>query len=84
MPSGTRLERRFHQTNSLLDVYRFLFCHPESPDEFEITTNFPKRVLYTMADMDGPESAVNETLSRTLQDVGLKNREVLFVNDLEA
>ncbi|XP_022224868.1 FAS-associated factor 2 [Drosophila obscura] len=84
MPSGTRLERRFHQTNSLLDVYHFLFCHPESPDEFEITTNFPKRVLYTKADMDGAEGAANETLNKTLQDVGLKNREVLFVNDLEA
>ncbi|XP_030382943.1 FAS-associated factor 2 [Scaptodrosophila lebanonensis] len=81
MPSGMRLERRFRQTDSILDVYRFLFCHPESPDEFEITTNFPKRVLYSKSTLDaGAEGSAH----KTLKEVGLKNREVLFVNDLEA
>lgn len=104
LPNGTRLERRFQQTNSILvyymkltlkanfiihfilfqDVYHFLFCHPASPDEFEITTNFPKRVLYSKAAIDAAECSVNETYSKTLKDVGLKHREVLFVNDLEA
>ncbi|TDG53544.1 hypothetical protein AWZ03_000359 [Drosophila navojoa] len=84
LPDGTRLERRFQQTNSILDVYHFLFCHPASPDEFEITTNFPKRVLYSKAAIDAAECSVNETYSKTLKDVGLKHREVLFVNDLEA
>ncbi|XP_030555317.1 FAS-associated factor 2 [Drosophila novamexicana] len=84
LPSGTRLERRFQQTDSILDVYHFLFCHPASPDEFEITTNFPKRVLYSKAAIDAAECAVNDIVNKTLKEVGLKNREVLFVNDLEA
>ncbi|KAH8378529.1 hypothetical protein KR093_011848 [Drosophila rubida] len=84
LPNGVRLERRFMQTNSIQDVYHFLFCHPESPDEFEITTNFPKRVLYSKTVVDAAEGAANEIVSKTLKDVGLKNREVLFVNDLEA
>lgn len=57
------------------DVYNYVFCHPASPDTFEITTNFPKRVL----DTNGATSA-----SVTLNEVGLRNREVLFVNDLDA
>ncbi|EDV54755.1 FAS-associated factor 2 [Drosophila erecta] len=86
LPSGTRLERRFNRTDTVLDVYHYLFCHPDSPDEFEITTNFPKRVLFSKANVDaaGEADKANETLSKSLQDVGLKNREVLFVNDLEA
>ncbi|EDW77267.1 uncharacterized protein Dwil_GK18177 [Drosophila willistoni] len=85
LPSGKRLERRFRETDTILEVYYFLFCHPDSPDEFEITTNFPKRVLYSNADCNPAEGCfTNENINKTLRDVGLKNREVLFVNDLEA
>lgn len=59
---------------SFQDVYNFVFCQPGSPDSFEITTNFPKRVL------DTKDSMAHMTLSS----VGLRNREVLFVNDLDA
>lgn len=58
----------------LQDVYNFVFCQPGSPDSFEITTNFPKRVLDTKDSM----------AHMTLASVGLRNREVLFVNDLDA
>lgn len=75
LPNGARIERRFLSTDSLQDVYNYLFCHPSSPDEFEITTNFPKRILYA-------RDRVEDT--KTLSEVGLKNREVLFVNDLDA
>lgn len=51
-----------------------MFCHPDSPDEFEITTNFPKRTL----DCQGA------TKSQTLDEWGLKKGEVLFVYDLES
>jgi FAS-associated factor 2 len=54
-----------------------VFCHPNSPDSFEITTNFPKRILKCR-----PESLNEKVL--TLEEAGLKNREVLFVNDLDA
>ncbi|XP_037958621.1 FAS-associated factor 2 [Teleopsis dalmanni] len=75
LPNGERLERRFCRTNSINDVYNYLFCHPLSPDDFEITTNFPKRVLYNKS---------NCGECKTLAEVGLKNREVLFVHDLDA
>ncbi|XP_004536169.1 FAS-associated factor 2 isoform X3 [Ceratitis capitata] len=83
LPNGARLERRFLNSHSLIDVYNYLFCHPSSPDEFEITTNFPKRVLYasTFINNDAINGNCNVT---TLAEAGLKHREVLFVNDLEA
>lgn len=58
----------------LQDIYHFIFCHPDAPDSFEITTNFPKRVIECSGDEPG----------QTLLLSGLKNREVLFVADLEA
>uniref|UniRef100_A0A1B0D6K7 Uncharacterized protein n=1 Tax=Phlebotomus papatasi TaxID=29031 RepID=A0A1B0D6K7_PHLPP len=76
LPSGARIERRFYRADSIKDVYNFIFCHPASPDRFEITTNFPKRVLYSEA--KGTDS------NATISDAGLQNREVLFVNDLDA
>ncbi|XP_054082820.1 FAS-associated factor 2 [Zeugodacus cucurbitae] len=83
LPNGARLERRFLNSNSLIDVYNYLFCHPSSPDEFEITTNFPKRVLYASSSNSG--AVINGNGNQTtLAEAGLKHREVLFVNDLEA
>ncbi|KAF6199790.1 hypothetical protein GE061_006088 [Apolygus lucorum] len=73
LPSGERIERRFLKTHKLKDVYNFVFCHPSSPDVFEIATNFPKRVLETDT---APE--------QTLIDAGLRGSQVLFVYDLEA
>ncbi|XP_053694542.1 FAS-associated factor 2 [Sabethes cyaneus] len=76
LPSGLRLERRFQSSNTLKDIHNFIFCHPDTPDSFEITTNFPKRVLHC--------DAKEEDSLPTLIDAGLKNREVLFVADLDA
>ncbi|KFB45624.1 hypothetical protein ZHAS_00013616 [Anopheles sinensis] len=78
LPSGLRLERRFHNTNTMNDIYNFIFCHPDAPDSFEVTTNFPKRVLQCTARAPGADPGL------TLLQSGLKNREVLFVADLEA
>nr|CAD7426099.1 unnamed protein product [Timema monikensis] len=77
LPNGLRLERRFLPNHSLEAVYYYVFCHPESPDSFEIATNFPKRVLRCLPQEKG-ESVP------TLAEAGLKRREVLFVYDLEA
>ncbi|KOB75757.1 UBX domain-containing protein [Operophtera brumata] len=49
---------------------RLTRSHPQSPEEFEITTNFPKRVLARGAG--------------SILDVGLQDRDVLFVNDVNA
>ena len=57
-------------------VYYYVFCHPASPDTFEIATNFPKRVL-SCAPQEGSHI-------QTLKEAGLRCREVLFVYDLEA
>ncbi|ENN70497.1 hypothetical protein YQE_12673, partial [Dendroctonus ponderosae] len=77
LPSGMRLERRFLKSHSLEHVFYFVFCHPHSPDSFEITTNFPKRVLNCR-----PAHQLGKV--QTLEEAGLKNREVLFINDLDA
>ncbi|XP_039300904.1 FAS-associated factor 2-like [Nilaparvata lugens] len=74
LPNGQRLERRFTSTTTLQDVFNFVFCHPASPDEFEIATNFPKRVL----------TCQGAGALTTLADAGLKKSQVLFVYDLEA
>lgn len=70
LPCGERLTRRFTLTHTTQDLYDFVFSHPKSPEEFEITTNFPKRVL-SRGDFN-------------LSDVGLKDRDVLFVYDVNA
>ncbi|CAG4956083.1 unnamed protein product [Parnassius apollo] len=70
LPDGERLTRRFSLRNTTQDLYDFVFSHPQSPEEFEITTNFPKRVVARG--------------TSNLHEVGLKNRDVLFVNDINA
>merc|ERR1711913_160194 len=45
LPGGQRLERRFLKTHSLKCIYYFVFCHPDSPDDFDIMTNYPRRNL---------------------------------------
>lgn len=77
LPCGLRLERRFLKTHSLEVVFYYVFCHPNSPDSFEITTNFPKRVLQCRPMFPGDKVL-------TIDEAGLQNREVLFVNDLDA
>ncbi|XP_065156030.1 FAS-associated factor 2 [Atheta coriaria] len=77
LPCGTRLERRFLKTHSLEAIFYFVFCHPSAPDAFEITRNFPKRVLKCRA------TSSNCSI-QTIDEAGLSNREVLFVNDLDA
>jgi hypothetical protein len=62
---------------SLQAVFYFVFCHPASPDTFEIATNFPKRVLNCAPQGEGSHI-------QTFKEAGLRCREVLFVYDLEA
>ncbi|CRK93275.1 CLUMA_CG006818, isoform A [Clunio marinus] len=93
LPNGMRITRRFLKINSLNDIHNFIFCHPDAPDTFEITQNFPKRILncgrYHFDQFTGYES-VNDIINSskeqvlTVGDAGLQNREVLFVSDLDA
>merc|ERR1719322_1608668 len=74
LPGGQRLERRFRQSHSLKLLYFYVFCHPESPDNFDITTNFPRTVLRCRPEQDPP----------TFEEAGLGRSVMLFVNDLDA
>lgn len=69
-----RLERRFRQSHSLKLLYFYVFCHPESPDNFDITTNFPRTVLRCRPEQN-PD---------TFEEAGLGRSVMLFVNDLDA
>jgi len=77
LPSGTRLERKFLKTDSLMHLYQFVFCHREAPDVFEIAINFPKRTLQCKGTEDNPEPP-------TFTEAGLGRKEMLFVYDLES
>lgn len=77
LPEGTRLERRFMRNHSLKYLYYFVFCHDQSPNEFEITSNFPRRVLPCQPTMECPEPP-------SFAEAGLGRSEMLFVHDLEA
>ncbi len=78
LPEGQRLERRFLKSQSLKCLYYYVFCHPESPDEFDITTNFPRKVLDCKPSEDGGPDPP------TFEAAGLGQSVMLFVNDLEA
>ncbi|KAG8128446.1 hypothetical protein E2320_015296 [Naja naja] len=41
MPNDSRVERRFHFTQSLTVIHDFLFSLKESPEKFQIEANFP-------------------------------------------
>ena len=95
LPEGQRLERRFLKTHSLKYLYYYVFCHPESPDDFDITTNFPRKVLnckpkhlineigLNNSTLDG---AINGELDDppTFEEAGIGQSTMLFVNDLDA
>merc|ERR1712020_97004 len=73
LPEGQRLERRFHKCQSLKYLYYYVFCHPDSPDEFDITTNFPRKVL----DCKPAESGDHDPPS--FEEAGLGKSTMLFV-----
>ncbi|XP_031849459.1 fas-associated factor 2 [Nomia melanderi] len=65
------IKRRFLMSHTIMDVYHWIFSQPDSPACFEITTSFPKRILYPSREIS------------TLSAAGLTHREVLHVNDLD-
>merc|ERR1712032_113715 len=77
LPGGQRLERRFLMSHSLKHIYYFVFCHPDSPNEFEIVSNYPKRRLACKPTEESPDPM-------SLAEAGFSKSEMLFVNDLES
>ncbi|XP_071523686.1 FAS-associated factor 2 isoform X2 [Panulirus ornatus] len=77
LPQGTRLERRFLKADSLSSLYYYIFCHPDSPDRFQVTTNFPRQVVPCEPTPSNPQPP-------TFEEFCLPPRSMLFVSDLDA
>ncbi|KAJ8247165.1 hypothetical protein GJAV_G00259500 [Gymnothorax javanicus] len=75
LPNDSRVERRFLFTQSLTVIHDFLFSLKETPEKFQIVTNFPRRVLPCLPTVEQPHPP-------TLKEAGLSRSEVLFVQDL--
>ena len=95
LPEGQRLERKFLKTDSLKYLFYYVFCHPESPDDFDITTNFPRKVLnckplHLIRDLGLNDAATNKESNSdqeeppSFEESGIGQSTMLFVNDLEA
>ncbi|XP_072295845.1 FAS-associated factor 2 isoform X2 [Eucyclogobius newberryi] len=75
LPNNARVERRFLFGQSLTVIHDFLFSLKETPEKFQIVTNFPRRVLPCLPSEEQPNPP-------TLKEAGLSRCEVLFVQDL--
>ncbi|MEQ2174242.1 FAS-associated factor 2 [Goodea atripinnis] len=76
LPNDTRVERRFLFALSHSQViHDFLFSLKETPEKFQIVTNFPRRVLPCLPTEE-------QSNPPTLKEAGLSRSEVLFVQDL--
>lgn len=58
-------------------LYYFVFCHDESPDSFQIVTNFPRRIVPCEPTENCPDPP-------SFEEFGFGKSEMLFVQDLEA
>lgn len=73
LPSGRRYDRVFLKTDSLCELYKFVFSNEECPRNFEIVTNFPRKVI-----------ECTESTLTSIQDFGISQSMILFINDLDA
>ena len=94
LPGGQRLERRFSKADPIHALFFYVFCHPDSPDDFDITTNFPRKVLpckpkdFFQTSGVEPEPTASDSEEEqgapSLLEAGIGQSTMLFVNDLEA
>lgn len=77
LPNGVRLERRFSKTDSMSVLYNYLFVHEAAPDDFQVVTNFPRKVLPCQPTQENPNPP-------TFAEFGLHKAELLFVHDNQA
>ncbi|XP_074615896.1 FAS-associated factor 2-like [Acropora palmata] len=73
LSNGKRLERRFLKSHQLQALYDFVFCDEESPAEFVLVSNFPRKV-YAL------DSASEH---QTLEHAGIETNAMLFVQNIE-
>ena len=73
LPTGNRFERVFLKSDPLSQLYKFVFSNEECPLNFEIVTNFPRKLI-----------ECNEDTNTSIIDFGISQSMLLFVNDLDA
>lgn len=73
LSNGKRLERRFLKSHSLQSLYDFVFCDEESPAEFVLVSNFPRKVY----------ALDSSSEDQTLGDAGIEANALLFVQNIE-
>jgi len=94
-PSGLRLERRFLKTQPIQDLFNYIFCHPEAPEDFSIIKNFPRSEIkgsppklkdyrHFVDDSVVAPSESSLPTSPSFVDVGITSSEMLFVQDNQA
>lgn len=89
LPDGSRLERRFSPNDSISLLYQFVYSQDSAPLNFQIVTNFPRKVLPCVS--PSPENldcrvdgSSDEDVLLTFEQIGLGKNQLLFVHDLEA
>lgn len=75
LPNGVRLDRCFRKSDSLEIIYDYVFVQDDVPDEFQLQTNYPRRILHCQPGASGQHVP-------TIEEAGLKPREMLFVQDI--
>jgi len=74
LPNGSRISRKFSPISTIQDVYEFALTCDDSPDYFDLVTNFPKRVLPSEGDC----------YTKTLNEMQLANASTLFVQEIDS
>uniref|UniRef100_UPI00358EFDC8 FAS-associated factor 2 n=1 Tax=Myxine glutinosa TaxID=7769 RepID=UPI00358EFDC8 len=75
LPNDSRVERRFLSTDSLSVIHDFVFSLSGAPENFQLVSNFPRRVLQSTPTTENSQPP-------NLRDVGLQHSAVLFVQNL--
>lgn len=65
-------------------LYNYVFVHEAAPDDFQIVTNFPRKVLPCQPNYCSDSSATETKDPPTFTEAGLGKSEMLFVHDNEA
>ncbi|PIK58140.1 putative FAS-associated factor 2 [Apostichopus japonicus] len=77
LPNGVRLDRCFRKTDSLEVIYDYVYVQDDVPEEFQLQTNYPRRVLQCQPAGEGGTTPIP-----TVDEAGLKPKEMLFVQDI--
>ena len=64
-------------------MYDYVLSFDQSPSQFQLCTNFPRRV-YALTDVSGGDGESAEDQIKTLESVGIKSATQFFVHDLES